>query len=120
MHLNQKLGKVSQICVSGGMTQFDAYNQLQADVYGSEVALYTNRESTSLGAWISAAVTCGMYSSYDEAFRVVQPEGSERIFSPDSRITKFYGELSQRRNKLYQLSQSLANEALEPSPAAHT
>ena len=113
----QKLGKVSQICVSGGMTQFDAYNQLQADVYGSEVALYANRESTSLGAWISAAVTCGMYSSYDEAFRIVQPEGSERIFSADSRTNTFYCKLRQRRNKLYQFSQSLSNDALESTPA---
>lgn len=113
----EKLGKVSQICVSGGMTQFDAYNQLQADVYGSKVALYANRESTSLGAWISAAVTCGMYSSYDEAFRVVQPEGSERIFSPDSQTNQFYAELSQRRNKLYQLSQSLSSVGLASSAA---
>ena len=104
----EKLGKVSQICISGGMTQFDAYNQLQADVYGSEVALYPNRESTSLGAWISAAVTCGIYSSYDEAFRTVQPTGSERIYSPDPQTNRFYHELNQKRQKLYTLSQALA------------
>ena len=78
-------------------------------MYGSEVALYPKRESTSLGAWISAAVMCGMYSSYDEAFRTVQPEGSERFFSPDPQTNQFY-------HKLNQVSQSLANEALRTSP----
>jgi xylulokinase/glycerol kinase len=103
----QKLGTVSQICISGGMTTFDAYNQLQADIYGSDVALYPNRESTSLGAWISAAVACGLYGSYDEAFRVVQPEGSEKIFSPAAEMHRFYAELNQHRQKLYQAIQSL-------------
>jgi glycerol kinase len=103
-----KLGKVSQICISGGMTKFDAFNQLQADIYGSEVALYPNRESTAIGAWISAAVTCGLYSSYNEAFRKVQPEGAEKIFSPAGEMHRYYSGLNQRRNKLYQAVQTLA------------
>ena len=111
----QKLGTVSQISISGGMTRFDAYNQLQADIYGSDVALYPNRESTSLGAWISAAVACGLYGSYDEAFRRVQPEGSENIFSPAAEMHRFYAELNQRRQKLYQAIQSLADEGVNIS-----
>ncbi|MFC1832298.1 FGGY-family carbohydrate kinase [Thermodesulfobacteriota bacterium] len=111
----QKLGTVSQICISGGMTKFDAYNQLQADIYGSDVALYPNRESTSLGAWISAAVACGLYGSYDEAFRMVQPEGSEKIFSPAAEMHRFYAELNQGRQKLYQAIQSLADESVNIS-----
>ena len=106
----EKLGKVSQICISGGMTQFAAYNQLQADVYGSEVALYPNRESTSLGAWISAAVACGLYDSYDAAFRKVQPEGSEKTFSPDAEMKRFYIDLNNRRKKLYHLLVSMEAE----------
>ena len=113
----EKLGTVSQICISGGMTKFDAYNQLQADIYGSDVALYPNRESTSIGAWISAAVTCGLYASYDEAFRRVQPEGSEKIFSPDEEMSLFYHGLNQQRQKLYQTMQSaIADESKPYSP----
>ena len=110
----QKLGKVSQICISGGMTKFDAYNQLQADVYGAEVALYPNSESTALGAWISAAVTCGLYASYDEAFQTVQPEGSERLFTPDPHTNRFYRELNKKRQRLYSLSQALASDTAIP------
>lgn len=103
----EKLGQVSQVCVSGGMTQFAAYNQLQADIYGAEVVLYPNRESTSLGAWISAAVTCGLYDSYEEAFRTVQPVGAETTFSPDSEMHLLYKELNERRRKLYHAIRSI-------------
>jgi len=108
----EKLGKVSQICISGGLTNFAAYNQLQADIYGSKVALYPNRESASLGAWISAAVTCGLYSSYDEAFRTVQPAGLEEFFTPDGGTNQFYRELNQKRTKLYRAIRAIEdNEA---------
>ena len=102
----QKLGEISRISISGGMTKFDAFNQMQADVYGSEVALYPNPEATSLGAWISAAVTCGLYNSYDEAFRKVQPEGAERLFAADGNMHRFYSQLNQRRYKLYKALQT--------------
>ncbi len=114
----QKLGTVSKICISGGMTAFEAYNQLQADIYGSDVALYPNQEATSLGAWISAAVACGLYESYDEAFRVVQPEGSEKIFRPDTEMHRFYAEINQRRHKLYQAIQFAVNEGVKTLPPA--
>ncbi len=105
----EKLGHVSKICISGGMTKFTLYNQLQADVYGSEVALYPNLESPSLGAWISAAVSCGLYSTYDEAFHVVQPEGSETIFKPDGGQNSFYTALARKRKKIYQALQFIGD-----------
>ena len=103
----EKLGKISQISISGGLTEFGPYNQLQADIYGAEVALYPNRESTSLGAWISAAVTCGLYGSYDEAFRMVQPAGLEKIFSPVGEANQFYRELNRKRLRLYRALQTV-------------
>jgi sugar (pentulose or hexulose) kinase len=101
------LGDVSQICVAGGMSQFLPYNQLQADIYGAKVSLYPNRESTSLGAWISAAVSCGLYSTYEEACAVAQPPGSETVFSPDPELTSFYGNLTKQRVSLYKALRSI-------------
>lgn len=104
----EKLGQVSQLCVSGGMTQFAPYNQLQADIYGADVDLYPNRESTSLGAWISAAVTCGLFGSYEEAFRTVQPVGSETTFSPDREMNRLYRQLNEKRRQLYRAMRSIS------------
>ena len=97
----EKLGSFSTVSVSGGMTTFAAYNQLQADIYGEDVVLHKNRESTSLGAWISAAVTCGLYNSYERAFETIQPPGSETVFRPDPKKVDFYQTLNKKRAALY-------------------
>jgi sugar (pentulose or hexulose) kinase len=97
----KKLGNISRICISGGLTKFAAYNQLQADIFGHGVTLYPNRESASLGAWISASVTLGLYGSYDEAFRVVQPAGSETVFNPEPEKTRLYRNVNEKRTRLY-------------------
>lgn len=103
----EKLGAFCTVSVSGGMTMFAAYNQLQADIYGADVVLHKNRESTSLGAWISAAVNCGLYESYEKAFEVIQPPGSETVFKPDPAMVDFYRELNQGRAALYQALQQV-------------
>jgi len=97
----EKLGNISRICISGGLTKFATYNQLQADIFGHDVTLHSHRESASLGAWISAAVTIGLYDSYDEAFQKVQPAGSETIFTPDLEKNCLYGNVSKKRIRLY-------------------
>lgn len=103
----EKLGQIRQICISGGMTKFAAYNQLQADVYDANVVLHSNRESTSLGAWISAAVTCGLYTTYDSACAAVQPSGSETTFTPVKEQMEFYKHLNLERKKLYAAIQTI-------------
>jgi glycerol kinase len=103
----EKLGQISQICISGGMTKFTAYNQLQADVYDANVVLHSNRESTSLGAWISAAVTCGLYDTYESGCAAVQPPGSETIFTPEEEKVEFYKHLNFERKKLYAAIQTI-------------
>ncbi len=97
----EMLGHISDVCVSGGMTKLSAYNQLQADIYGTDVITHSNRESTSLGAWISAAVTCGLYDDYEKAFATIQPPGSETLFKPDKDKVLFYQQLNLERKKLY-------------------
>jgi len=46
---------------------------------------------------------------------MVQPEGSEKIFSPAAEMHRFYAELNQGRQKLYQAIQSLADESVNIS-----
>lgn len=104
----EKLGQeANNICISGGMTQFDAYNQLQADVYGETAVVSSNRESTSLGAWISAAVTLGVYPGYQEAFEAIQTKEQEKVFEPNPVMTLFYQGLKSERKKLYHAMQRM-------------
>jgi sugar (pentulose or hexulose) kinase len=104
----QHVGKADRISVAGGMTKFTFYNQLQADIFALPVVTYPNFEATALGAWISAAVTCGLYASYEEAFRTAQLTGSEVVFSPDKTQSAFYRDVGNRRKSLYQALRSLS------------
>ncbi len=103
----QKVGPVEEIYVSGGMTAFDVYNQLQADIFGSEVILHSNRESASLGAWISATVAIGVCTSYEEALSILKRPETERRFSPVPAMTEVYSGLIRKRRQLYQALQSI-------------
>ena len=106
----EELGRIFHICVSGGMTKFGAYNQLQADVYGERVIVNSNKESTSLGAWISAAVTLGMYDSYDAAYQASQTREADKVFDPNPDMTRFYETRKLERKKLYKAMQYLETE----------
>jgi len=55
------------------------FNQIQADVYNKKISLPANSEATSLGAWISAAYTLGIYSSYQAALFEAE-SGTERAY----------------------------------------
>jgi sugar (pentulose or hexulose) kinase len=107
---SEKTGRVSRVCVSGGLTEFPAYNQLQADMYEAEVVVHRNRESTSLGAWLSAAVTCGIYSTYEEGLARIQPEGSETVYTPEPALSQLYLRPRRRREKLYRAIQNMKEE----------
>lgn len=103
----ERMGQVTEVCVSGGMTQFSAYNQLQADIYDVKVVLQSNRESTSIGAWISAAVACGLYHSYEDAFTAIQSPRTETSYVPAEEKVQFYHKLNLERNKLYKAIQTM-------------
>ncbi|MFV0439100.1 MAG: FGGY-family carbohydrate kinase [Desulfopila sp.] len=104
----EKIGEVPHVCLSGGMTAFAAYNQLQADIFATDAILYPHKEATAIGAWISAAVTMGLYSSYSEAFQVAQPAERQVRFRPDAKREPLYNHLNITRRKLYKAMRTVA------------
>ncbi len=60
---------VAFVSVSGGMTKFEEFNQIQADIYNRTVCRYSLTEATSLGVWVSSAVAMGLTDSWEAAFR---------------------------------------------------
>lgn len=93
-------GKIDTVSVAGGMTRSDLFNQIQADVYNKKIVNYFNSEATSLGALMSACVTLGIYSSYEEAFEyVVGSESTKMVPSPE--YHEKYVKLQKLKNDLY-------------------
>lgn len=61
-----------EVRCAGGLTRIRLYNQILADMLGRPVVRAQVHEATGLGAWISAAVTLGLYMSHEEAFAALR------------------------------------------------
>ena len=103
------VGKADIISVAGGMTRFPFYNQLQADIFNARVVTYSNSEATALGAWISAAVTCGLFNTHSEAFESARLTGEETVYQPNAEQSAFYQDVGEKRKLLYRALASLQN-----------
>ena len=89
------------VSVAGGMTRFDLYNQMQADGFSMPVTRYDNLEATAVGAWMSTAVTIGLYGSYEAAFSRYAGHTKSRTYQPGPEGVKVFRELKEKKKRLY-------------------
>ncbi len=99
--IEELCGNISRISVSGGLTKFDEYDHIMADVFGKEIIRYASSDATALGAWISAAAAIGSFRSQEEAYERYAGSADIEIFVPNEENTKIYRENILRKNALY-------------------
>ena len=76
------------LVLSGGGVKSGVWPQMFADVFNLPARVHANpREATSLGAAIAAGVGVGLFSSFEEASKMVKTGAS---FSPDPERAKAY------------------------------
>lgn len=91
-------GSFQEIYIGGGLTHFDAFNQIQADVYQKALFKETgSAEATAYGAWLGAAVALKLMPGYDAAFAARKREYRKYIPNPQN-------------EKIYALRQSQLND----------
>ena len=101
---------IRQIRVTGGGAKSRFWRQLQADVYGSEVAMVNSDEGPAFGAALIAGVGAGVYTSISEAVEgivsvaeTIQPTEESSIY--DERYQTFislYPALKNTFEKIHQ------------------
>ncbi|MEY8523082.1 FGGY-family carbohydrate kinase [Lachnospiraceae bacterium 38-10] len=100
--LQDYMGRAEQIFIGGGLTKFRAFNQIQADVYQHELLRNRdNAEQTAFGAWISAAVTLGLYDSYDKAMSHIRQKSRYEQYLPDENTRDIYAERQKAMAEYY-------------------
>ncbi len=98
--LEKNIGAIEQVSIAGGMTKFDLFAQIQADVFGVPVIRYENEEATSRGALIIAAKSLGIYDTIEQAAaRIIDTHHTK--FVTDETSQKIYKKLSERKQKLF-------------------
>ncbi|QCX34100.1 carbohydrate kinase [Caloramator sp. E03] len=98
--IEENIGNINTISVAGGMTRFDLFNQIQADVFNKPVIKYENSEASSLGALISTSVTLGYYENYKIAFKNIIND-NPTLYDPCDKNAEIYKIIINRKNKLY-------------------
>ena len=107
MEMNNKIDSIAnymeidKVFVSGGMTKSDTICQLQADIYGREIIIKKDAETTAFGAFLVALVSLGAYPDMESAQEALNPMDDVRVFTPDMEKHTRYKEKQERMNRLY-------------------
>lgn len=99
--MRENVGDISTISVGGGLTKSTLFNQIQADFYKQKIRLSSNKEATSLGAWVSAAVTLRLHPSYRAALDAANKGAADEYLTPIGRNSEIYDRIKLRRKALY-------------------
>ncbi len=95
---------IDKILINGGLSRSEAFNQMQAEVYGKRIVRMDNAESTAIGALMVAAVAMKQYQSMKEAFSVIRAGSRSEEYECHAEIHKIYEELQEEMNELYERS----------------
>lgn len=102
-YIEQNYGLINELSLSGGLANLEEFNQIQADVYKKKITTSSNQEATSLGAFISCAVSLGLYKDYQEAFLTIEKNSKKTIYIQNENNAKFYDALKEKTEKLYRI-----------------
>lgn len=95
------LGEITQVRISGGGAKSQLWQQIMADVLGSELVTVNTAEGAAFGAALLAGVGVGAYNSvYEACDATIQITGKT---SPDNRISQIYKDYYIRYQALYPL-----------------
>jgi sugar (pentulose or hexulose) kinase len=95
-------GAASQLFISGGLTNFKEFNQIQSDVYRKNLVQSKNPEQTALGAWVSAAAALKLYASYSDALRIAKEDDPVMVYRPNEQNYEIYQKQRTAMNRIYQ------------------
>ncbi|MDY3250787.1 MAG: FGGY-family carbohydrate kinase [Candidatus Choladocola sp.] len=99
--LEQYAGTARQLYISGGLTNFGVFNQMQADVYQKQLIRSENPEQTSLGGLISALVSLGACEDYQSALAQVKEQEKTVSYEPDPERREIYENKCSIMQQLY-------------------
>ena len=94
-------GPVESVAVSGGMSDSELFNHIQADVFRKPTIRLASGEATSRGAWMAGAVAIGLAPDYPGAFALSTRSAPCERFEPDGKNGDRYAIIRKRADALY-------------------
>ena len=97
----EKYVPLERILINGGLSKSEAFNRMQADIYGKPVVRMDNAESTAIGALMVAAVAMRQYRNVEEAFAAIRKDAGAKEYEVHKETHAVYEELRGRMNDVY-------------------
>lgn len=94
--------ELSQVYISGGMTNSRIMNQMQADIYHLPLKCMKNSEATSIGALLVTLVAQKEYSTAEEAFQKLCGRNEILTYEPDAKKALQYQNKRIQMNEIYE------------------
>ena len=84
--------QTESIYACGGLVNSPAFTQLLSNITELPIQVFADTESTGLGAWMSGAVTMGLYDDYESAFHAARENDSLKHIAVDESALEIYRE----------------------------
>lgn len=91
---------VKTVRFSGGLARIKLIAQIKADIFGKEVQLVDEFETTSLGAFILAGISIRLFSSLTEATKIVR---TREVVIPNADNMELYSKFFELYKEVYQI-----------------
>lgn len=97
----KKYLEIADIYVNGGLTNSEAFNEIQSNVYGTKIIRRGKADATARGALMVAATTLGLYDSVEAAFEEIGKSNDIKVYLPKEELTLQYERHRAQMNRLY-------------------
>lgn len=92
---------ISDIYVNGGLTNSEAFNQIQCNTYGTKIIRRGKADATARGALMVAAQAMGAYDSVEDAFKEIGQNDEVKVYLPQEESVLHYEKGRAQMNRLY-------------------
>lgn len=92
---------ISDIYVNGGLTNSEAFNQIQCNVYGTKIIRRGKADAAARGALMVAAQAMGAYQSVEDAFKEIGKNDEVKVYLPQEESVLHYEKGKAQMNRLY-------------------
>ena len=99
--MENNIGRIKEVRISGGLTKSAIFNQIQADIYGKPIVKTCFEEASALGAGIIAATTVGLYDNITSAVEHMIHLRDESRKKTIPKNHKIYNELAKIHHEVY-------------------
>ena len=92
----------ARICIGGGLTKCELFDQILADMLGKTLIRYDDAQATAIGSFISASVTLGLYPDYRSAFTAARSGAKFYTYTPDMQNFSLYQDVVKDTEAVYE------------------